>query len=115
MLIQSYQPGYNVQHWCGLDDPFIDNPNLQDLPDTWFQPTDALVAQLGDTIGRLYTASREERGEVWEQLPFNPDDKLVDSERMDGLAFDANRITFDADDAHGATLRGLQKSIDDLS
>ena len=52
---------------------------------------------------------------MWEELPFNPDDKLVDSDRMDGLVFDANRITFDVDDAHGATLGGLQKSIDDLS
>ena len=115
MLIQSYQPGYNVQHWCGLDDPFIDNPNLQDLPSTWFQPSDSLVAQLGETIGALYTSAREERGEVWEKLPFNPDDALVDSERMDALAFDANHITFESPDTMGATLRGLTKDIDDLS
>ena len=115
MLIQSYQPGYSVQHWCGLDNPFIDNSNLKDLPKTWFQPDDTHVAQLGDTIGRLYTASREERGGVWEELPFNPDDKLVDSGRIVDLAFDASRYTFATADRHGATLRGLEKSIADLS
>ena len=28
MLIQSYQPGYNVQHWCGLEDPYVDGSSF---------------------------------------------------------------------------------------
>jgi hypothetical protein len=115
MLIQSYQPGYNVQHWCGLTDPYLDNDALADLPDIWFEPTDERVAQLAECIGRLYDSSREVRGEVWKELPFNPHDALVDSERMDTLAFSANHITFDAPAHMGATLRGLTKAIDDLS
>ena len=115
MLIQSYQPGYNVQHWCGLDDPYLENDGLADLPKEWFKPTDARVAELGQRIGALYDASREERAEIWTQLPFNPQDPLVDSERMESLAFDASRISFESEDAMGATLRGLQKAIDDLS
>ncbi|MBT6179892.1 MAG: hypothetical protein HOI23_21805 [Deltaproteobacteria bacterium] len=115
MLIQSYQPGYNVQHWCGLADPYLDNDALADLPETWFEPSDEKVAQLSERISRLYSSSREVRANVWEELPFNPQDALVDSERMDTLAFSANHITFDAPDSMGATLRGLTKAIDDLS
>ena len=115
MLIQSYQPGYNVQHWCGLADPYLDNDALADLPSTWFKPSDEQVAHLSERISRLYDSSREVRAEVWKELPFNPQDALVDSERMDSLAFSANHITFDAVDTMGATLRGLTKAIDDLS
>lgn len=115
MLIQSYQPGYNVQHWCGLADPYLENEGLADMPETWFKPSDEQVAQLAERISRLYESSRDVRGEVWKELPFNPQDPLVDSERMDALAFSANHITFEAPDTMGATLRGLTKAIDDLS
>ncbi len=115
MLIQSYQPGYNVQHWCGLDNPYLDNDALADLPKTWFQPSDDLVTSLAERIGRLYDSGRDARGDVWKELPFNPEDPLVDSERMDSLAFSANHITFESPADMGATLRGISKAIDDLS
>ena len=112
MLIQSYQPGYNVQHWCGLDDPYLESDALAELPKAWFKPSDELVAQLATRIGSLYAARPEARSEIWESLPFNPEDALVQSE---ALAFDANHITFDSPDSMGASLRGLTKAIDDLS
>ena len=115
MLIQSYQPGYNVQHWCGLEDPYVDNPALVELPNTWFRPTDAQVAELGQLIESLYAASSESQKEIWSKLPFNPDDPLVVSERMDKLAFDANLISIDESAAPGVTLTGLQSSIAELS
>ena len=115
MLIQSYQPGYNVQHWCGLDNPYLDNEALAGLPEKWFRPSDELVAQLGERIGALYGAAQGERAQIWRELPFNPHDPLVESSRMEALAFDASRIAFESEDAMGATLRGLQKAIDDLS
>ena len=115
MLIQSYQPGYNVQHWCGLDNPYLDNESLAELPKTWFRPSDTLVQDLGTRIDRLYEATREVRGDIWTELPFNPQDPLVDSERMGALAFAANRITFEEPQAPGATLRGLTMAIDELS
>ena len=104
MLIQSYQPGYNVQHWCGLEDPFVDNPALVDLPKAWFRPTDAQVAELGRLMGDLYTASVTSQKEIWSQLPFNPDDPLVVSERMDKLAFDANLVSIDESASAGLTI-----------
>ena len=112
MLIQSYQPGYNVQHWCGLDEPYLESDALAELPKTWFKPSDDLVAQLATRIGNLYGASQEARSEIWESLPFNPEDALVESA---ALAFDANHITFESPDSMGASLRGLTKAIDDLS
>ena len=114
MLIQSYQPGYNVQHWCGLDDPYVDNPALVELPKTWFRPTDAQVAELGRLIESLYAASSESQKEIWSQLPFNPDDPLVVSERMEKLAFDANVISIDESASAGVTLTGLKDSIAEL-
>lgn len=112
MLIQSYQPGYNVQHWCGLDDPYLESDALADLPKTWFKPSDELVAELATRIGNLYEANHEARSEIWKSLPFNPEDALV---RSEALAFDANHITFESPDSMGASLRGLNKAIDDLS
>ena len=115
MLIQSYQPGYNVQHWCGLEDPYVDNPALVELPKTWFRPTDVQVAELGRLIESLYAASSESQKEIWSKLPFNPDDPLVVSDRMDKLAFDANLISVDEPASGGATLYGLKSSIAELS
>ncbi len=115
MLIQSYQPGYSVQHWCGLDDPYLDNEALADLPQDWFQPTDALVRKLGATIASLYDGPQENRQMVWTQLPFNPQDPLVESDRMENLAFSANHITFSEPTSMGASLAGLKDSIAELS
>lgn len=54
-LIQSYQPGYNVQHWMGMDDAICEK-GLEDLPEQWRQPTDSMVKQLVTTIDDLYSA-----------------------------------------------------------
>ena len=115
MLIQSYQPGYNVQHWCGLDNPYLDNDSLEQLPEIWFRPSDSLVGELRQSIAKLYSANHEERAKIWSTLPFNPSDPLVQSDRMENLAFDASRITFDSPQTMGATLRGLQESISALT
>ena len=115
LLIQSYQPGYNVQHWCGLEDPYLDNQDLADLPNDWFKPTDGKVATLGDTIRRLYEGDRVSQKEIWTELPFNPQDPLVVSDRMETLAFAANLIRFDEPSPMGASLVGLQNAMAELS
>ncbi|MEC8052846.1 MAG: hypothetical protein VX210_18765, partial [Myxococcota bacterium] len=62
----------------------------------------------------LYAASSESQKEIWSQLPFNPDDPLVVSERMEKLAFDANVISIDESASAGVTLTGLKDSIAEL-
>ena len=115
MLIQSYQPGYNVQHWCGLEDPYLDNDALSGLRKDWFQPNDTQVAELGKWIGQLYEGDPASQKEIWKSLPFNPQDPLVVSERMENLAFSANLISFAAETPMGATLAGLKDEIEALS
>ena len=92
----------------------FENDGLADLPKEWFKPTDAGCRAWTTHRCALRRIPRG-RAEIWTQLPFNPQDPLVDSERMESLAFDASRISFESGDAMGATLRGLQKAIDDLS
>ena len=115
MLIQSYQPGYNVQHWCGLEDPYLDNDALAGLRKDWFQPSDTQVAELGGWIAQLYESDPASQKEIWKSLPFNPQDPLVVSERMENLAFSTNLISFDSETEMGATLAGLKDEIAALS
>ena len=115
MLIQSYQPGYNVQHWCGLEDPYLDNDALAELRQEWFLPSDTQVAELGEWIAQLYESDAVSQKEIWKSLPFNPHDPLVVSERMENLAFSANLISFESETEMGATLAGLKDEIAALS
>ena len=115
MLIQSYQPGYNVQHWCGLEDPYLDNDALAGLRKDWFQPSDTQVADLGEWIHQLYEGDPASQKEIWKALPFNPQDPLVVSERMENLAFSANLVSLPANTPEGVTLMGLKSEIAALS
>lgn len=115
VLIQSYQPGYNVQHWCGLEEPYLDNQALADLPKEWFRPSDAKVALLGATIRELYDGEPSSQVETWKNLPFNPQDPLVLSERMETLAFTANLVHFEQPAEKGVSLAGLKDAIAELS
>lgn len=117
LLIQSYQPGYNVQFWCGLDNPFLDSEhqNLEDLPQRWRRPSRNDEIVLAGLINELMTAEKGGREAIWKSLPFNPNDAgrpLLDAET---LILTANRITFAEETDHEATLRGLLYSMRELS
>lgn len=116
-IVQSYQCSagtYNVQFWCGLEDPYIDLSITQScgpLSEKWYNPSDLDLADLATLIERLYDEGKEKRGAIWRQLPFNPADTGRVLEESQVLGFAAERILLSGARYLPCTVAGLEELI----
>lgn len=116
-IVQSYQCSagtYNVQFWCGLDDPFIDlavTDVCGKLAESWYDPSNHQLEQLAALINELYEGGKQGRKATWMKLPFHPLDTGRVLEDTDTLAFSAERFILSAAKYAPCTVAGLEMLI----
>lgn len=113
-IVQSYQCSagtYDVQFWCGLEDPYIDlavKDTCGPLAEKWYNPSNSDLCELAILINRLYDEGKKNRKEIWMKLPFHPQDTGRVVEETDVLAFTAERIVLKGARYAPCTVAGLE-------